>query len=247
MDAVSVELCLLGLAVGLAFFAQSVTGFGAVLIALTLGALVFPLQQLVPVMIALTFPHSFYLLSRYHPHVDWPLLLREILPLMLLGLPVGILLARHLPEAALQWLLGIIVLLVAGRELFRLLRDRATAVPVSMPRFYAWTGAAGAVQGMFGTGGPLLVYGLSRHGLEKGAFRATLLVLWPTLNAALMGYFLYAGRWTAWSTTTFLWMLPPLAVGIVLGDFLHHRISERQFNLVLQGLLLLSGLGLLSK
>lgn len=247
MDAVSLELCLLGLAVGLAFFAQSVTGFGAVLIALTLGALLFPLQQLVPVLIALTFPHSFYLLSRYHAHIDWRLLLREILPLMVLGLPVGVLLAGRLPADALQWLLGTIVLFVAGRELVRLLRGGGAVVTVSMPRFYAWTGAAGVVQGMFGTGGPLLVYGLSQHGLQKAAFRATLLVLWPTLNAALMGYFFYAGRWTAWSLSTFLWMLPPLVAGIVLGDYLHHRFSERQFSLALQVLLLLSGLGLLLK
>ncbi len=241
------ELVLLGLAVGLAFFAQSVTGFGAVLIALTLGALIFPLPQLIPIMIALTFPHSFYLLSRYHPHINWSLLLREILPLMLLGMPLGIYLASWLPGEALQWTLGLIVVFVAGRELYKLLRGIAAPVQVSMPRFYTWTGAAGMVQGMFGTGGPLLVYGLSQHGLEKSAFRATLLVLWPTLNAALLGYFLYAGRWTAWTTHTFLWMLPALAGGILLGDYLHHRVSERQFNLVLQMLLLLSGMGLLLK
>lgn len=239
------DLLLLAACVGLAFFAQSVTGFGAVLIALTLGALLFPVPQVLPVLIALTFPHSLYLVVRYRAHVNWRLLLREILPLMFLGMPVGILIADVLPGDTLKKLLGVLVVYIAGRELLRMLRAREILVQVSMPRFYAWTGAAGVLQGMYGTGGPLLVYGLSQHGLERGAFRATMLVLWPVLNAVLMGYFLYAGRWTEWTTTAFLWMLPALVVGIVLGDYLHHRISERQFNLVLQSLLMLSGIGLL--
>ena len=73
---------------------------------------------------------------------------------------------------------------------------------------------------------------------------------WPPLtivNAALLGYFIFAGRWTGWTTATFLWMLPALVAGIGLGDYLHHRISERQFNLMLQVLLLISGIGLLLK
>ncbi len=241
------ELILLGCCVGLAFFAQSVTGFGAVMIALTLGALLFPITALVPLFLALTFPHSAYVVGRYRAHVDWPLLLREILPLMFLGMPLGIAAAEYLPGPALRWMLGIIVVFVAGRELLRMFRGAQPVVQASMPRFYAWTGAAGIVQGMYGTGGPLLVYGLSQHGLERSAFRATLLLVWPILNAVLLGYLVYAGRWTAWTTEAFLWMLPALVVGVMLGDYLHHRISERQFGLALQLLLLLSGIGLLLK
>lgn len=236
------EALLLGAIVLLAFGAQAMTGFGAVLIALTLGAYVYPVRELVPILVALTFPHSAWLIARHHPHVEWRLLLREVLPLMFLFMPLGILAAGMIDGKLLNRILGAIVVFVAARELVRLLAAKSPGpLQVAQGPFLAWTGVAGVVQGMYGTGGPFLVYALSRHGLTRQAFRASLLVVWPILNVGLLGWFLLSGAWTRETSWLFLAMLPAIAVGIVLGEFLHRRISERSFALSIQSLLLAAG------
>ncbi len=230
----------------LAFGAQAMTGFGAVLIALTLGAYVYPVRELVPILVALTFPHSAWLIARHHPHVEWRLLLREVLPLMFALMPLGILAVGMLDAVLLKRILGAIVVFVAARELFRLLWAEQVATPrVAQGPFLAWTGVAGVVQGMYGTGGPFLVYALSRHGLTRQAFRASLLVVWPMLNVGLLGWFVFSGAWTRDSSWLFVAMLPAIVAGILLGEYLHRRISERSFALSIQSLLLVAGCVLL--
>ena len=80
---------LLGLFVLLAYTTETMTGFGSIVIALSLGALVLPLDTLMPVLVPLNLLLSGYLSIRYRRLVHWRLLVRGILPLMAAGTLAG--------------------------------------------------------------------------------------------------------------------------------------------------------------
>src|SRR5690554_8057730 len=79
----------IGLFVLLSYTVEAVTGFGSLVIALALGALLLPVAELLPVLVPLNVLMSGSLVLRHRRQLDGALLLRAILPLMLLGTLAG--------------------------------------------------------------------------------------------------------------------------------------------------------------
>ena len=89
----------------------------------------------------------------------------------------------------------------------------------------------------------LLVYALSGVDLDKSRFRATLIMVWFTLNGLLtLGYAAQGALQPVWPQLAAL--APVVLAGIVLGEILHHRVDEHRFRQVLFSVLLLAGLAL---
>ena len=105
---------------------------------------------------------------------------------------------------------------------------------------------AGLTHGLFASGGPLLVYALNGIRLDKGRFRATLVLVWFSLNSLLTLGFLISGD-LARQGGHLLALVPVVLLGIVLGEALHHRVDERRFRQVLFTVLLLAGVALLAR
>ena len=233
----------LGLFIFIAYSIETVTGFGSIVIALSLGALLLPIEAMLPVLVPLNICMTAYLALRHRGNIHWPTLLKLILPLMVLGTLLGYGLRPWLGDAALQGLFAVLIIWFAGRELYRHYR----AGP-SRPHGRAWTRgwmlAAGMTHGLFASGGPLLVYALSGLALDKARFRATLISVWLSLNSLLTLIFAVDGSlWPALPQIAAY--LPVLLVGVVLGEALHARISEQRFRLAVLLLLLVTGVSLL--
>src|SRR5690554_3281246 len=147
----------IGLFVLLSYTVEAVTGFGSLVIALSLGALLLPVAELLPVLVPLNVLMSGILTLRNRQYIDCGLLLRVVLPLMLGGTLLGYLLQNGLADNLLKLLLGVLIGWFACRELWRL--GRNTAVEPH-PRWLnrLLTLAAGISHGLFASGGPLLVY-----------------------------------------------------------------------------------------
>lgn len=229
----------------LAYTLEAVTGFGSVVVALSLGALLMPIDALLPILVPLNIAMTGYLVGRHWRLVDGVLLLRTVLPGMLLGMGIGYLLLPHLDSLPLKRGLGVLILGFAGRELWRL-RSRAP----ERAHTPAWamrlaTGAAGVCHGLFASGGPLLVYALATRPLDKARLRATLVCVWFTLNGLLTLAFLLDGRLRP-ALPQVLAYMPLLLLGVWLGERLHRRFDERHFRLAIHCLLLVSGVLLLS-
>ena len=226
---------------------QAVTGFGAAVISVTLGALIFPIDTLVAIVVPLNVVLTAFLVVRTHEHVDWKLFSRRIMPLMGAGLGTGILAAGYLKGQSLVVLLGVLVVLISLRELYFLFRapsrERRTTALRTMP----WIFAAGIVHGIYACGGPLLVYAVGKLNVGKAVFRSTLSVVWLTLNSLLTLHFIHGGRLNLETAQTALWLLPAIPLGVWLGDKLHHRVSEREFRIATFGLLTLAGGALVYK
>jgi uncharacterized protein len=103
--------------------------------------------------------------------------------------------------------------------------------------------AGGIMQGAFGTGGPLIVVYATQTLAEKSAFRATLCLVWVTLNPVALGMRWAAGKPVGMDVFQVVGIcLVPMALGLALGNIAHHRANEKTFRRVVFAVLILSGL-----
>jgi uncharacterized membrane protein YfcA len=119
------------------------------------------------------------------------------------------------------------------------LRKRADerSDPLPPPVAAGALAVAGVIHGLFACGGPLVVYVVGRSLHEKSAFRATLSALWLVMNAVLVTTMIVGGTINARTLLTSAWLVPPLLVGLFLGDRLHRRLDERAFRVAVFALL----------
>lgn len=231
---------LLGAFILLAYTVEAITGFGSIVIALSLGALLLPIPELMPVLVPLNIVQSGYLTWRYRDRIHMPTLLRLILPLMAAGTLAGYLLRPSLGGAVLQTLFGLLIVWFACRELWRMARTGASAShgPVATRGLMF---AAGISHGLFASGGPLLVYGLAGTTLDKAALRSTLIAVWFSLNSLLTVVFLFDGTLLP-TLPRLVTYLPVVLVGLVVGEWLHWRVDERRFRQLVFMLLVVTGI-----
>ena len=224
-------MILLALIAFAAFSCEALAGFGGTVLALALGAEVRPLQELLAIFVPANLVLSAGLVVRHFAAVDRRLLLLRIAPLMLLGLPFGIL----LNHAAGRALVPLFALAVIALSLLSFARPRGRRSPI-------WLWLAGIVHGAWGTGGPLVVFVV--HELDdKHAVRATLAALWLALNAILVGTFFLDGRLGARTLLASLALSPVAAGALVVGELIAARWSTVRFRAF--GAALLGAAGLL--
>ncbi len=238
-------LLLLLLIVFGAYTTQAITGFGSIIIALALAAHLYPVIELLPVLVALNVPLCLYFVLRHRQHLQGRLLLFEVLPWMAAGLGTGLLLFGLIRGQWLEQLFGLLVVVLAAWELWRARHPGGLPPPAHAPTMRASLGAAGVIHGLYASGGPLLVYALSRQRLSPAALRCSLMCVWLVFNATLVGVYAWRGMWTPQALMQTALLLPAIAPGIVLGEYLHARLSVRTFHLLIQMLLVVSGLALI--
>ncbi|WP_271407866.1 sulfite exporter TauE/SafE family protein [Pseudomonas sp. Q1-7] len=220
----------------LAYTLEAITGFGGTLVALSLGALLLPIHDLLPVLVPLNILMSGALAWHHRRLVQWRLLLFTVLPGMLVGTLVGYGLRPWLEDSAMRLGFGVLILCVALRELLR--GAPSGRAPAWMIRLQ--TGAAGISHGLFASGGPLLVHALAGSALDKSRLRATLLCVWFGLNSLLTLAFLADGS-LAPALPRVAAYAPLLILGVPAGEYLHKRLAEAHFRTAIHLLLGLCG------
>lgn len=238
----------LGGIVALAFLTEAVVGFGSTVMVVSLGAQLLPLEVLLPTYVPVNMLLSAWLVLRHRAHVDTRLLWGRIVPFMVAGMGLAFLVPAGFAPALLLGGFGLLVMALAAPELLTLARPAAAETPprapLSLPASALVLGAGGVIHGLFGSGGPLVVYFSGRQQLDKAAFRATLSALWLLLNSLLVGVFAYRGQLDAASLQRSATLLVPLLLGAAVGERLHHRVNVRVFRGLVFGLLFLAGLSL---
>ena len=238
------HILLLTLIVFVAYVTQATTGFGSIIISVTLGSHLYPIEFLLPTLVPADLLVNLYIVGKYRKDVDRVLLTRRILPLMGVGLFVGIGIFQFVHGELLKKIFGLVVTLLCSRELYGLLRNPGTARPLSRVKYAASVLAAGITQGLFASGGPLAVYAVSRLGLRKGNFRSTLSALWLLTNGVLTLSYLATGLLTGKNLRFWALLAPTIVVGTLIGERLHNRVNEDLFRIVVFGILLVAGLSI---
>ena len=242
-------LLLFALVVFASYAVQTVVGFGSMLICVTLGAQLLDIREVVTLAVPISILQTGYIVVRHHGGIDRGLLFKRILPLMSVGTLIGFL---AFANAAVGWLrmgFGVMILVLAAREIW-MMRNAAAAAERPPPHRAVSIAAifgAGLIHGVFATGGPLLVYAIGREGLDKHRFRSTLSAVWLALSLVLIGSFAVEGRYDAATGMKLLVLAPAIPLGIVVGEWLHHRVDERRFKGALWVLLIAAAVSLIVK
>jgi len=242
----ALTLALLGAIVIFAQMVETVTGFGGTVMSLSLGAHLVSVEQLVVSLVLVNVIQNLWLVLRGFRHLQLRLLLTHILPLCGLGLAAGALLFHKLGSAGLKPVLGAFVVVMALLELIRLFRSSRHPAALSPLAAAFLLFGGGVFHGLFASGGPLVVYFASRAMPDKHAFRATLSLLWLVLNSVLIVSFVLAGRIDRPAVVVAAAILPALVLGIVAGELVHRKVDELKFRKIVQGVLLLTGIFLLT-
>lgn len=234
------QFALIAVIVTFAFFTQAATGFGAMVIALTFGAFIYPVSTLLTWFVPQVLLLSCYMLIKHHEAIDWKLFFKNIIPFMGSGLVIGQVIYYKVDTQSLSLLLGIVV---AALSLRALLSKPSTAD--GSGRLWPWTLSAGVVHGIVASGGPLLVYGLNQQNISKAAFRSTLLLVWLVMGLGLIASFISSGQLTTEALPQIGMLALCLPVSVFLGEWAHKRLNQVLFQRIINIILLMCGIALL--
>lgn len=238
------ELIVLALVLGAGSFVEAVAGFGGTVLALSLGARWFTIEQLLGWFLPINLILSTTLAVRGRRSIEGHLLATRILPMILIGLAGGTALAWVVDAQRARALFAGLVIVVALAELGGHLRAGERRPPPPTIQRGLLLGA-GVIHGLFATGGPLAVAVIARLITTKAALRATLAVMWLTLNVIVLARLASRGHLTATTLTVSALLLPAMLTGLGVGELVHHRVSEHGFRRAVAVLLLVTGVLLL--
>lgn len=230
-----------GLVLFLAYLVRGIAGFGSGLIAIPLLALIFPLQQVVPVVVFLDYVGSASQGIRNRDKIAW----REQLPLVpftLVGVAAGLALLSFAAAAVLGQAFGAFVIAYAVYQLLPLPVLRGSRLLVVPFGFFG-----GFVGTLFGTGGPFYVIYFGLRALEKSVSRATFAVNFLVDGAIRLGAYATFGFFQDGVLLAAVSALPAVAVGLWIGGRIHTELTQRTYLRIISVVLLISGAGLIVK
>ncbi|BCJ73248.1 hypothetical protein CS0771_27920 [Catellatospora sp. IY07-71] len=223
----------------LAAFAQSVSGFGFSLVAVPLLAMGVGPQPAVVAATVVSMCMNGVTAYAHRRHVDVPAA-RRLLLSVLLGLPLGLLALRLLPDYA---LVAVIAVVTLGCTVIVWRGWRIS------PTGWALRGA-GLLSGLLttatATNGPPLVAALQAMRLEPRAFRATLALLFVTVSPIAVVGFALTGLLTPLAAAVAGIGLPAAALGGWLGNRLFASFDASSFRKVVLSALVISSLAALA-
>ncbi len=228
------------IAVFVAALLQSLSGFGFALIVMPLATLVLGVQTAAPLVALAGLTLYTINLVRYRQAINPGELLR-LCAASVVGIPVGIWLLYSVDEVIVMRILGLILVAYAA---YAFLQPRT---PRSLSQ--RWGYPAGFLAGCLGAayntpGPPVVMYGSGRQ-WPKDQFRAVLQALFFVNATLVVASHAIAQRLTIDVLTLYLYALPALTLGIVLGARVDQRMNPETFRLLLSVMILIMGLVLL--
>jgi uncharacterized membrane protein YfcA len=171
---------------------------------------------------------------------------------MLLGLPVGMYIFRTFNNENLKVFLAIFICIVSSYQLIMMFvkKDDASdyvkpSNPLQKILYFVLLFFGGIVHGIFSSGGPIVVLYAKTHLSDKKSFRATLCLLWATLNTIIIATYFIEGSFDVKTAIVTAELIPFLLAGIFLGNILHEKVNERVFSFLVFTMLLITGLFML--
>lgn len=173
-------------------------------------------------------------------------LLWILLPAAVIGITIGALLYRFLDSTSIRLMVGLIALSFSLNYWISAWRGRAAVAksPSTLSGLF-WSSLAGFTSFVSHAGGPPVnVYLLSLR-LDKTLYQALTVVFFTTVNFVKLIPYAWLGQFSVENLKISLALLPMALVGMALGIWLHHRVSDALFYRIAYSLLLITGLKLL--
>jgi len=238
-------LGIIGLIILTTHFQEAITGFGCTALALPFVLLLVDLDTAVKSLCIMAWLLAFWLVIIARKDIIWKEYWHIVIP-MAIGLVIGILIKDRVSEYWLKWVLAVFMTIVGIRGV--LMKPNEVSDKPGMSRtarllYGGFVPAGGLMQGIFASGGPLLVIYATKALPRKGIFRVTLCMVWTTINAILITQWAVRGM----LNDVHVWKIVAVGIpfsmlGMVLGNRAHHRVNEFNFRRIVYAVLVLSGI-----
>ena len=240
MSITVVALLLICLVVFVTHGLEAVTGFGCTVLAFPMVlAITGDINYTKIVLTIIGWLLALYFVITKFKKINWRQFL-IIAGLAILGFPIGIYLFDIVNTYVLKKALGVFITISASVQLYKLFV--ATRESRFNPLNYAYLFLGGVVHGVFATGGPLVVLYSAKKLPDKGEFRATMCLLWTTLNFGLICRFFSSGALTAQIGYDILLLIPSLVLGLIVGEKIHKKIKDVVFKKITFAMLFVIGI-----
>lgn len=202
-------------------------------------SLFIPPQLAAGIMLPLLVVMDVLNLWRYRHDWQWRHL-RAFLPGAVVGILIGWMLFSQISASGMRIGLGALALFLVLRRVFQFLRN----IPKE-PVGKLATGILGTLSGLGSTiahagGPPADAYFLSQRD-PKTVLVASNIYVFFVINALKIGPYIQLGLFSPGNLKTSLWLLPLVPLGVWLGHRLHHRVSQKMFELIAYLLLTCAG------
>ncbi|MGR5065453.1 sulfite exporter TauE/SafE family protein [Photobacterium sp. DNB22_13_2] len=218
-------------------------GLGGALgiIAVPLMALVVSPTQAAAILLPILCVMDAFAVKQHYRSADYSIL-RQMLPGSLLGVLLAGLFLSITPEAGLKLLIGILSLLFCVQYVLGGGKKDKKSGKVSA---WWWSSLSGfSSTAIHAGGGPASIYLLPLR-LEKVTLIATMAVLFAIINLAKLIPYSLLGEFDATNLMTALVLMPLAPVGVYMGVWLLHRVSQDVVYRLCYLFLFVSGMKLL--
>jgi uncharacterized membrane protein YfcA len=211
---------------------QGMTGFGVMLVALPLMALMIDIKTAVPLILMLGFVMNVILVCRLARHVQtrkWLPLLMASLP----GVPVGVYILKTVAPQWLELLVGGVIIATAAATW-----QHGSSKTELKQRWALTAGfSAGFLGASIGAAGPPVIVYTALQPWPKHQIKATLVTFFCISGALILALQFFAGLITSEVTHHFIYCLAPLLVGVFTGmrlfDTIDHSLYKRTVYILL--------------
>lgn len=215
---------------------QGITGFAGNILAMPGCVMVLGVEMARGTLNLLSLVSGIVMTVWFRKHIRWRECGRMLLFIMP-GIVAGLWIYNSFPAKGLLIPYGIVVALIGAWYLY----SRREA-PLPKAALVVVVLAAGLIQGMFVSGGPLLVIYAVTVLHDKEEFRATLSAVWLALNALIFVQSLFSGLVTPEVCHYALVGVIPLVAATLIGGLLQKRIRQAAFMKLTYVLLIVSGI-----
>jgi uncharacterized membrane protein YfcA len=226
----------------LGFGGEALFGFGGGLVAVPLLSLVLDVKDSVMLVSIFQFFVGFLILKNYK-EVAWSLIPPLMLG-MLFGVIVGVYSLSYFQLTTLRYVLSVYILLYLTKTHF----FASIAVPkASYPAGMIAGFFGGFFQGALSTGGPNLVIYLKKLVPESRKFRATMIFWLSIANLARIPFSYGQDLYNDQVLNLAKFIFPAFLLVSFLGQYFHHKISDRLYFMVVHCFLLFAAIALIAK
>jgi uncharacterized protein len=234
---------LITLIIALAFFGESMFGFGGGLIAIPLLSIFMGVSDAVTLVLISQFCMGL-LIFKVHKQVNMPAVL-PIAGTLVLGTILGTVVLSMLNPDYLRLILAALIVTFLIKTYF------FTSWEIGKKHRLVAGNLAGLVGGLFqgltGTGGPVLTMYLSTVIKQKAELRASLIALFFITSIVRVGTSIPQGLFTPQLLKTAAIVLPFFLIAIAVGQRVQHKLSENFYRHMISALLFVSAVTLVIK
>ena len=224
-------------------------GGGIGMVAVPFLSFVMPLPQAAAILLPILCVMDLFALAAYRGQYDAPNL-RRLMPAGLVGIAAGGLAFGALDERWLRVVVGAVAVAFSMQWVLGVFRFRGRPPDAKKPGVLSaafWGIAGGFTSTIAHAGGPPVSVYLLPQRLPPTVFVGTTVIVFTMYNYVKLIPYSLLGQLSPDNLVTSLLLLPLAPLGIKVGRWLHDRVDEVLFYRIVYGLLLITGLKLVSE